>query len=382
MSFLLGQRHLLVHSILLAAVFVVATTAKWWKTLTIASNVWRWWLRSLAGGTVELRSISIVAVAVLVLMQGSTTCSAVTGAKVISFYGYDDCIELSNSTVKAILCPAAGGRILYYGTADKNLLYLPAGDEGWVWDGKSGNAPMHAGRCDIGPEQVVPRRPLLWQGKWEGIIQGDRKAVLKSQPDSSTGVRLERTFELAADSTKLIFTQAIINVSDQPVEYCHWSRTFVNGKGKAIVPISKPNRFPQHYVRYDPPGKSINFAPNDPHIHLVDDCLVIEDHPEQPKLGFDSHRGWLAYCSPQDLLFVKKFATYPDRAYNEVAGLTISVWYPAGNQVELEPIGPREHIRPGQSASFTETWYFSDYKFPAAIDNELARIKELVSEMK
>lgn len=42
----------------------------------------------------------------------------------------------------------------------------------------------------------------------------------------------------------------------------------------------------------------------------------------------DSYGGLIAYLSPNDLLFVKQFRTYPDRVYNEAAGLTISIGIP------------------------------------------------------
>jgi hypothetical protein len=66
-----------------------------------------------------------------------------------------------------------------------------------------------------------------------------------------------------------------------------------------------------------------------------------------------------------NLLFVKRFAAYPDRVYNEVAGLTTSIWYPDGPMCELEPIGPRERLAPGKSASFTETWWLLQHDYPA-----------------
>ena len=49
---------------------------------------------------------------------------------------------------------------------------------------------------------------------------------------------------------------------------------------------------------------------------------------------------------PNDTAFVKRFPAFPDRVYNEAAGLTLSVWYPAGPRIELEPIGPRERLQP------------------------------------
>ena len=65
-----------------------------------------------------------------------------------------------------------------------------------------------------------------------------------------------------------------------------------------------------------------------------------------------------------DLMFVKRFPTYPDRVYNEVAGLTMSIWYPDRPMCELEPIGPRERLAPGESASFTETWWLLPHAYP------------------
>jgi hypothetical protein len=103
----------------------------------------------------------------------------------------------------------------------------------------------------------------------------------------------------------------------------------------------------------------INARPKDPNIEKVGDFLLIKPVPAFPKLGFDGMAGWMGYQTTNDLLFIKRFATYPDRPYNEVAGLTLSVWYPPAekvNAVELEPIGPRNEIAPRQRAEFTEHW--------------------------
>lgn len=294
------------------------------------------------------------------------TAQAAEGAQTIEFYGYDDCIQLKNERTEVVLCPAAGGRVLSYSLDGKNVLYLPDGvEEGWVWDGGDSRGKMNAGRFDIGPEQMVARRNTLWQGRWSGKVTGDRRAELTSPVDDGPGVSLVRTFALDEHSSKLTCTQTIVSASDEPLEYCHWSRTFANGKGICVVPLSKLGRFPAGYVRYDPPGRMLNMLPTDEHVVKQGDFLIVDDHPQNPKLGFDSHAGWLAYYAPQDLLFIKKFPTYPERAYNEVAGLTISIWYPDDEMVELEPIGPSERLsRRGDQASFTETWFLLDQPFP------------------
>jgi hypothetical protein len=83
---------------------------------------------------------------------------------------------------------------------------------------------------------------------------------------------------------------------------------------------------------------------------------------------------------PSNKLFVKRFETFPDRVYNEAAGLTISVWYPQkGGMIELEPIGPRERLEPGQVAKFTEHWSVFDFDYPrAGSEIDLGRLRTTV----
>lgn len=306
----------------------------------------------------------LVAVMVCVTLSPVLPALAEEGAEVVSFYGYDDCIRLSNATTRVTLCPAAGGRVLEYSLQGTNVLYLPAGDEGWKPTSESRRGPMNAGRFDIGPEKVVQRGLVLWQGVWKGEVTGSRAAKMTSQFDPTSGVRLVRQFQLDHQSSRLRCTQTIINESDRPVNLCHWSRTFAVGGGVAVVPRSPRGRFPVGYVMYAG-GNQIQLRPSDANIQVSDKAVVITAAPQFPKLGFDSHAGWLAYLAPTDQLFIKRYPTFPDRAYNEAAGLTLSVWYPQGEMVELEPIGPAEQLEPGDQASFSEEWWLVPHPFPA-----------------
>jgi hypothetical protein len=279
----------------------------------------------------------------------------------VKFYGYADCIRLEGGKTRVTLCPRAGGRVLEYSLNGMNALYLPPGDEGW--EEGSGTAAMNAGRFDFGPEQTVPRHEKLWSGRWTGEIIGDRSARLTSQNDAATGVQLVREFTLDEKSSRLDCKQTIRNISSKTKEYCHWSRTFALGGGICVIPLTEPSRFPNGYVMYE--GTSlINIRPVDPKIRHQDGFLVITGAPKQPKLGMDTTAGWFAYLMKNDLMFVKRFPVQPERPYNEVAGLTMSIWYPNGPMCELEPIGPREKLELGRSASFTETWYLLPHPFP------------------
>ncbi|RPI76584.1 MAG: hypothetical protein EHM42_14665 [Planctomycetaceae bacterium] len=286
-----------------------------------------------------------------------------SGASVVTFHGYEDCIRLENKTTRVTLCPRAGGRVLEYALNGVNALFLPPGDEGWVYKGDGDWGSMNAGRFDIGPEQTIPQHPHLWAGQWTGEITGDRTARLTSQPDEPTGVQLIREFTLHESSSRLDCKQTIKNISNSTREYCHWSRTFALGGGICVIPLTEPSRFPHGYVMYEPES-NINFRPVDKQIQKRDGYLLITGAPKEPKLGMDTAAGWFAYLMKNDLMFVKRFAVETDRPYNEVAGLTMSIWYPNGPMCELEPIGPREKIAPGKSAAFTETWFLLPHEFP------------------
>jgi hypothetical protein len=282
-------------------------------------------------------------------------------AKVLESHGYKSAVWLSCGSSQAYLCPEAGGRVLEFSNSGKQGIWLDD-QERKPEPGKP--RPMSAGRFDIGPELTIPAHPKLWSGEWTAKITGPSAAQLTSQKDEATGVQLTRDFELRP-SGSLLCKQTITNISKETNEYCHWGRSFSPGGGICLIPLAGTSRFPSKYAMYED-SAIINVRNQDDKIRERDGFLEILAPPRKPKLGFDSQAGWLAYLLPGDVLFVKKFPTYPDRVYNEAAGLTLSVWYPTGPRIELEPIGPRERLQPGESASFTEEWFVLNYPFPKA----------------
>lgn len=294
------------------------------------------------------------------------------------FHGYSQAVELTLGKARAILCPQAGGRVLEFSVGDRQSLYLDEEDRPRT-DGKGGS--MSAGRFDFGPELTVPAHPEIWSGTWTAEITGPHSARLVSPHSPQAGVQVLRDFELDASPTgaaRLSCRQTLVNVSDQPREYCHWGRSFSPGGGICLIPLQGTSRFPAKYAMYED-SAIINVRNTDEKIRERDGFLEILAPPRKPKLGFDSSAGWLAYLRPDNTLFVKRFPVDPDRVYNEAAGLTLSVWYPTGPRIELEPIGPREKHQPGAAASFTEDWWLLDHPFPTAGENiDLKRLREQV----
>lgn len=289
-------------------------------------------------------------------------------AREVQFHAYERAIELTRGGTRVVLCPEVGGRVLEFSVDGKDALYLDDAEKTW----QPGHPPpSSAGRFDYGPELTVLPHPALWAGKWTGEITGPHSARLTSPRDDEAGIQLVRDFELAGGGNTpegavfhLLCTQTIHNISPNIREVCHWGRSFSPGGGICLVPLGdRPSRFPSKYAMYED-SAIINVRNTDEQIRERDGFLEILSPPRKPKLGFDATAGWLGYLMPSDMLFVKRFATSPDRVYNEAAGLTLSVWYPTGPRIELEPIGPRERLEPGQAAAFTEDWWLLSFPFP------------------
>ena len=284
-----------------------------------------------------------------------------------AFFGYDGCIALENGAgARVVLCPQAGGRVLEYSLNGVNSLYLDPAQQGWRLAPGAPEVDPCGGRFDVGPERVIAPHQDLWLGDWTGEVTGEGSARLKSVTDRATGLRLERTFTLAEGCSRLTCEQRIVNASDAVAACCHWSRTLAAGGGIVMIPLTPHSRFPEQYIMYGP-GPVMNFKPSDPNIRVRDGFLEILGAPAQAKLGMDATAGWFAYLMRNNLMFVKRYPVYPDRVYNEMAALTISIWYYKDAMCELEPIGPRELLAPGASAAFAEEWELVPHTFPADV---------------
>ncbi len=280
----------------------------------------------------------------------------------VESHGYSQAVELKLGTTRAVLCPQAGGRVLEFSVNGADAMYFDEAEKNRK-PGKPG--PVTAGRFDYGPELTVAPHPKAWSGEWTAEITRE-KAVRLTSPRGDGGIQLVREFRLVphGEFVGLSCKQTMINVSKETREVCHWGRSFSPGGGICVVPLGdRPSRFPSRYAMYED-GAIINVRATDDRIRERDGFLEILAPPRKPKLGFDAYAGWLGYVMPGGALFVKRFPTYPDRVYNEAAGLTLSVWCPKGKMIELEPIGPRERLRPGESASFTEEWWLLSHPFP------------------
>ena len=314
--------------------------------------------------------------------RGQPSTEKGASSKFIDFHNYRGAVELTNGDARVVLCPQVGGRVLEFSLDGKNSLYLDEREKNW----QPGQPPsVSAGRFDVGPELTVTPHPQLWSGPWTAEITGSDSARLTSVRDEPSGMQLVRDFKLRRYDIKeehvayLNCEQTIMNIGQGMIDVCHWGRSFSPGGGICLVPLSGNSRFPSKYAMYED-SAIINVKPVDERIRERDGVLEILGPPRKPKLGFDSEAGWLAYVMPDNRLFYKRFPVYEDATYNEAAGLTLSVWYPEGPRIELEPIGPREKLARGEVATYYESWYLTEFPYPKSGEKiDLEQLNKLVN---
>jgi len=315
----------------------------------------------------------------------STNYATNPGSKIISTHGYENCIEISNATCRVVLEPNMGGRVLVYEIEGKNVMYIDPNQNGLKFSNSElESAPAIqpcAGRFDIGPEKLKPNTKLFWQGQWSAEITGKYTARMTSQIDKSTGIQLIRDFKLDTKSSKLKITQTIKNQGTKPYKLCFWSRTFASGGGICIVPLSNPNRFPKGYITYGD-GNVMQYAPEpEENIKVMDNYLLIWGPTKSSKFVFDSDKGWMAYITKDDLLFVKTYDYNKSSEYGEMAAVPLSIWYKDETMAELEPIGPWEWVTPKGETSYSEIWNLLPYKYPEFKEVDVENIHNKVKTL-
>ena len=291
-----------------------------------------------------------------------------------SFGRNSELLKISNGEITVAVDLKVGARVMEYSKDGNNVIFVSP-------EYFKTTSDPDGGRCDIGPERIIPPRPETWKGSWELVEKSNGYIKIKSQVAKAAGVQLIREFKLDEKSSHLKFTQHIINVADSMQRYCHWSRTLAEVNGICLAPLNPNSRFPKGYITYAGSGLLDYLPEGGENERVRNGVLEITGPPENAKFVTDASDGWLAYITQDDQLFIKKFEIYPDKKYGEMTAATVSIWYNKDGICEIEPIGPWEWIESGKSISFTEHWYLMDYNYPEDKKADLDAIRRMVRKL-
>jgi hypothetical protein len=271
----------------------------------------------------------------------------------LSYMGLPDCIKLSNGTVELIVTTAVGPRIIFYGFAGgENILSQCPGSSKETALGTW--KPYGGHRLWAWPE-VFPATYAPDNEPIEHSADGDLSLLL-SQPTDAAGIQKQIRVTLSPTGTEVLLEQTVTSHNLWPIDIAAWAITVVQC-GTAIVP-RVPFQTHDEYVPVTQPLALCAFTDlQDPRFTIGLKYILLRADPaltNSQKFGLRNKQGWCAHLI-RDTLFVKRFshenrAPYPDYGVNNEV-------YVEGSYMEVELLGPRRVVWPGESLTLTEAWH-------------------------
>lgn len=265
-------------------------------------------------------------------------------ARLSNFRDWKDCYSIKNEKAEVILCPVAGGRVLYYAVNGKNIIFEDPGFDGYLLDDfRKDRRWPDGGRFDIGPESILGKqRDELFMGEWQVLVQDDYTVELLYDKENKLGVSVSRKFILHEKGSQLTLTQVMTNQTTHSLKRHYWGRVFCKGGGTVILPLDGKG------------GWGFMGKHSSEHMTEKKDRLEYTLRDEVTKVGSGSHKGWLAY-KVDGLEITQEFLCFPGGDYSDTDGYT-TIFYANGKLCELEPVSPMVLLQPGQSYTFIQKW--------------------------
>jgi hypothetical protein len=267
-----------------------------------------------------------------------------------SFAGYE-CVCLENQAVKVWVTKDVGPRIigLQTGGGDNLLAVVP----GLSAVTPGGNRYHFRGghRLWYAPED--PERTYLPDDSAVTITEIENGIRTTQTVEPTTSIEKEMSISLPDDSAQVVIEHALTNRGGgTAVDLAPWSITQLKAGGFAILPQSTENSGLL-------PNRQLAFWPysdiNSTQLKLGNEFLFVAARMENErfKIGWPNPVGWLAYWV-DGTLFVKEAAYQAGAEYFDFG--SSSECYCDDNFLELETLGKRTLLEPGERVTHLEVW--------------------------
>jgi hypothetical protein len=277
----------------------------------------------------------------------------------IRWQGWSNVYRIWNDTVQLLVLADVGPRIIWYGFHDgENALHEIPSDFGLQADS---HFHLYGGhRLWVSPE--VDRTYFPDNHPVSVQHYGNCAHFAAPVEDTSPGTNLKKELqlELVPTGSSVRLLHRIENRDMQATELAPWTPTMMRPGGRAILPL--PPRVAMNKDHYLPVGPLTLWSFTD----LADQRwrfgteyiqLMQQSNPEcrfeEQMTGIFNPAGWGAY-SCKSSLFLKRApvlpgATYPDFGCNFEVFTNLEF-------LELETLGPKVLLRPGEQVSHAESW--------------------------
>jgi hypothetical protein len=270
----------------------------------------------------------------------------------VDFLGHR-CVELKNKTLTLLITQSVGPRVLSLRLEKGGNLLAELPDLTLDCPGEGGYHLYGGHRLWHGPE--APQRTYLPDDKPVEITPLENGLQIIQDIEPQTNIQKSIKIYLPGDDPVVVVEHALSNQGLWAVDCVPWAITMLKPGGIAILP--------QFTGRIDAYGllanRSLILWPYTditiPQIRWGNRFILVQSTPETGplKFGFPNPYGWLAYHRA-GTLFVKYAAYDCNAAYTDNGAST--EFYCCPDFVELETLGPRDVIQPGDSVSHREVW--------------------------
>lgn len=273
----------------------------------------------------------------------------------LEYFGYPNCLELSNGDASVIIATDFGPRVLNYALdGGENIL-------GWHADARVETPlgtwkPYGGHRLWLAPENM----PLSYSPDNDavGVIEEGEYSVRVIPPeDIHANIQKELTVTLDESGSGVTIDHKITKRGDASIGAAVWALTIMRPGGTAIVPNEPLEPYGPAMLL---PVRTMALWPytdlTDPRWEFTKDEIrlrVDESLGSPQKFGVLNKQGWAGY-EWEKLRFIKRFdpienAEYPDMNSNTEI-------YTAGGFCEVETLSPMKRLEPGDSIEHRERW--------------------------
>ena len=268
-----------------------------------------------------------------------------------------ECIELGNDSLSLLITRSVGPRIISLRFNRGENLFAEIPDQTLECPGVGVLRLWGGHRLWHAPED--PRRTYLPDDNPVEVSETPNGVRVDQPVEPISGIAKSLIISLPDQESMVVVDHVLENLCAWPVELAPWAITQLKKGGFAILPQTT-QAADQYGVL---PNRLISLWPytdiTTPHISWGNEYIFVHALMESGalKLGFPNPTGWLAYWV-DNTLFVK-YAEFQRTAEYFDSGSS-SECYCSPYFIELETLGPRKRLAPGESVIHREIWKLFD----------------------
>jgi hypothetical protein len=264
-----------------------------------------------------------------------------------------DCIRFRNEILELVVTQSVGIRVIYFGFPNGENIFAELSETKLDCPGV-GKVNVYGGhRLWHAPQ--FPKRTHLPEDSPVDIKEVESGVEITCPTETKTGIQKSLRITLPNNNAEVIVDHTLKNEGVWPIETAPWAISALKPGGTSILP--QMTEFTDTDGVW--PNRCVALWPftdiNSKYIHLGNHFIFVEANMQKGKLkfGYPNYRGWMAYYI-NGMLFIKKSPFSTEESYFDMN--SSSQVYCQPEFIEIETIGSRKVIAPGEAVTHSETW--------------------------